>query len=67
MTANVGSLDRIIRLIAGIVLIALPFLAGFSSNLWTVVSVVVGLVMLTVALTRVCPLYSIFGIRTCRA
>lgn len=67
MTANVGSLDRVIRLIIGIGLIALPFVAGITSTGWTIASVVVGGVMLAVAATRVCPIYSIFGIRTCRA
>lgn len=67
MSVNVGSLDRLVRLVIGLVLIALPFVAGFTSTLWMVVSILVGLVMLGVAATRICPLYSIFGIRTCSA
>lgn len=66
MTANVGSIDRVLRLIAGAVLIALPFVAGFTSTLWMGVAIAAGIVMLTVAATRVCPLYALFGIRTCR-
>lgn len=66
MTANVGSLDRIIRLIIGVALIALPIIVGFGSTLLTIISVVIGLVMLAVSATRICPLYTILGVRTCR-
>jgi hypothetical protein len=64
MTTNVGTLDRVVRAILGLVLIALPFAAGFGTTLM-LVSILVGLVMLVVAATRVCPLYSILGIKTC--
>jgi hypothetical protein len=69
MTVNVGTLDRIIRGILGIVLLALPFVSGmalFDSTLATILSFVVGLVMLGVAATRSCPLYTILGMRTCK-
>lgn len=65
MSPNVGTLDRALRALLGLVLIALPFLLGPWSTLWTVLSIAVGAVMLLVAATRVCPLYSIFGIKTC--
>ena len=70
MTVNVGTLDRMIRGILGIVLLALPFVSGlalFDSTLATIISVVIGLVMLAVAATRSCPLYTILGMRTCKA
>ena len=70
MSANVGAIDRVIRALLGIVLIAAPF--AFTSDLWAnpyvkYGAMAVGLVMLTVAATRICPVYSILGIRTCRA
>ena len=67
MTINVGSLDRILRAALGLVLIALPFATNLTagSMLLTYGAVAVGVVMLVVALTRVCPLYAIFGIKTC--
>ncbi len=67
MTVNVGTIDRILRAALGVVLILLPFVTGLTagSTLLTVLSVVVGLVMLGVAATRVCPVYTIFGIKTC--
>lgn len=69
MTVNVGTLDRMIRGTLGIVLLALPFVSGmalFDSTLATIISVVIGLVMLGVAATRSCPLYTVLGMRTCK-
>ncbi|SMX44590.1 YgaP family membrane protein [Octadecabacter ascidiaceicola] len=69
MTANIGSIDRIIRIILGIVLLVAPFLSSmalFESTTATVVSVIVGIVMLATSSMRFCPLYRIFGIRTCK-
>lgn len=64
MTVNVGSFDRVVRALVGVALLGLPFVMAFST-VWTVVSVVIGVVMLAVAATRNCPLYSILGIKTC--
>lgn len=69
MTANIGSIDRIVRIILGIVLLAAPFLSGmalFDSTTATVISVIVGIVMLATSSMRFCPLYRIFGIQTCK-
>lgn len=68
MNANVGTIDRLFRALLGVVLIALPFVTNVTagSALLTYGSVAVGLVMLVVAITRVCPIYSIFGLKTCR-
>lgn len=70
MTSNMGTLDRLVRFSIGIVLVLLPFASGlavFQSGVATLASVAVGLVMLATATLRFCPLYAIFGIRTCRA
>ncbi|ATG36000.1 YgaP family membrane protein [Phaeobacter piscinae] len=69
MTRNVGTLDRIMRLMLGLALIAAPFVSGFAifAATWaTVLSVVVGAVMLLVALTRSCPVYTLLGLRSCK-
>lgn len=69
MTVNVGDTDRILRLIVGLVLIALPFVgivAPLSGGALKWVSVVVGLVLAGTAATKFCPLYSILGIKTCK-
>ena len=70
MTTNVGTIERAFRLILGIVLLVAPFISGmalFNSTIITAISVIVGLVMLVTSLTRACPIYSILGIKTCKA
>ena len=70
MTVNVGTIDRIARALLGLVLLYLAFLSGlplFEGGLMKIVAAAVGIVMLVVAATRVCPVYSIFGLKTCRA
>lgn len=66
MTINVGTIDRIARALLGVVLLILPFAQGWGT-LGTVISVIVGLVMLTVAATRSCPLYTVLGVKTCQS
>ena len=68
MTANVGTIDRIARALLGAVLLYLAFASGlslFDGALFKYGAAIVGLVMIVVAATRVCPIYSIFGIKTC--
>ncbi len=70
MTANLGSVDRIFRLILGVVLLGAPFISGlalFESSAATIVSVIAGLIMVGTSAMKFCPLYRIFGLRTCRS
>ena len=62
MTKNVGSLDRIIRIILGVALLAAFFLMPEASYRWIFL---IGVVPLGTALMGSCPLYSIFGLSTC--
>jgi len=55
---NVGSLDKSIRIIAGLAAIAL----GVTYKSWWGA---IGLVPLITAFIGWCPAYSIFGIKTC--
>lgn len=69
MTANLGSFDRLLRLLFGIVLIAAPFLAGdvFGNTALLIYgAIVVGAVLVVTAMFRFCPLYRIFGWKTCQ-
>lgn len=68
---NVGSIDRLVRIVLGLVLLAvalLPPFAGFSLvaglGAWKWVLAVVGAVLLLTGLVRVCPAYLPFGINT---
>ncbi len=61
---NLGTIDRVIRAIVGIVLIALYFIYPDMAYKW--LSLIVGLILLFTAIVSSCPIYSIFGIRTCK-
>ncbi|MDF2369168.1 MAG: DUF2892 domain-containing protein [Rhizobiaceae bacterium] len=67
--ANLGSVDRILRLIAGAVLIVLPF--AWQTSLGDQMILFYGLpaagiILIATALLRFCPLYRLFGISTCK-
>ncbi len=64
MTRNVGSIDRMVRVILGLALIILPFL-GAGYGFWNWLSVIVGAVLLITGVARSCPLYSVIGVSTC--
>ena len=60
---NVGSADRILRIIVGVVLIGVYFL--FPGNAWwAVLALAVGIVALVTGLLSTCPAYSILGVST---
>lgn len=58
MSANVGTLDRIIRILVGIALIAWALMGG---PVWAWI----GVVPLATGLLRICPAYSVLGINSC--
>lgn len=62
MNANVGKADKAIRLVMAVVLFSLFFI--FEGNLkWIGL---VGIVPLMTALMNWCPLYTVFGMNTCK-
>lgn len=70
MNINVGTIDRLARLILGVALFYLAFASGlplFEGPLLKYGAAVVGAVMIVTAAASRCPLYSILGIRTCKA
>ena len=60
MTRNIGSIDRTLRIIVGIVLLALVFVG--PKTMWGLI----GIIPLATALMGNCPLYSIIGVNTCK-
>lgn len=63
MKRNVGTIDRVIRLIIGLLALGGVF---FVNAIWLkVVLGIVGVVMLFTAATGFCALYTLFGISTC--
>ncbi len=63
MATNIGSLDRILRIVVGLGLIAwaLGYLPGYGASPWGWL----GLIPLGTALVGNCPAYSILGVNTC--
>jgi Inner membrane protein YgaP-like, transmembrane domain len=62
MKSNVGSIDRVLRVLAGIVLLVIGF-AVLGGTAGIVVGVI-GLIPLTTGLIGWCPLYNLFHLRT---
>jgi hypothetical protein len=59
LSKNVGSIDRILRIVVGLGLISLVFIGPQTPWGW------VGVVPLLTAFIGFCPLYTLIGIRTC--
>lgn len=63
MKLNMGGIDRIIRAIAGIVLLALAYMGNFGAYAWA--GYVAGAMMLGTAAMGWCPPYALFGWSSC--
>lgn len=59
MKANVGGIDRILRIVVGLVLIALAVTGTVGLWGW------IGIVPLATGALGFCPLYPLFGFSTC--
>jgi hypothetical protein len=59
MKMNVGGIDKILRIVVGIALIAMTLMGVIGAWGW------IGVVPLLTGLFGVCPLYSIVGMNTC--
>lgn len=58
MSCNVGSIDRIIRILVGLALIAWALMGG---PVWAWI----GVVPLATGVFKLCPAYSLLGLNTC--
>jgi hypothetical protein len=61
MKANVGSIDRVLRIVLGLALIGLTLSGTIGVWGW------IGLVPLATAAMGFCPLYTVLGVSTCAA
>lgn len=59
---NVGGIDRILRVVVGLALLAGFFLNADGAYRWLYL---IGIVPLATGLLQTCPVYSILGISTC--
>jgi hypothetical protein len=60
MTQNVGGIDRVLRIIVGLALLALVFVGPQTPWGW------IGIVPLATGLIGWCPPYALFGWNTCK-
>ena len=58
--SNVGTIDRILRVVVGLVLISLVFVGPQTPWGW------IGVIPIATAAIGFCPAYRLFGIRTCK-
>lgn len=61
MNLNVGGIDRILRVVVGLVLVVLAAMGTIGLWGW------IGVVPLATGLAGWCPAYTLLGIRTCPA
>ena len=59
LKTNVGGIDRVLRIVVGLVLLGLTLMGTIGPWGW------IGLVPLATGLFSSCPLYSIIGVNTC--
>ncbi len=59
MIINVGKVDQAVRMVIGLLLIAMVFVGLQTSWGW------IGIIPLASGLTRVCLIYRLFGFSTC--
>ncbi len=65
MNTNMGGNDRKIRIGVAVVLAVLAYFVGFGSTLG-IIALVLAAVMLVTSAVGFCPLYTLFGINTCK-
>ncbi len=64
MKKNVGSIDRIARLVVAVVLVGAYF-GGFVSGTLGIIALIIAAVMAFTAVTSFCAVYTIIGVNTC--
>lgn len=62
--SNVGTLDRIMRVIVGMALVLLPTITGLA--IWSGIAAAVGAILVVTALFGFCPIYALFGLSSKR-
>lgn len=63
MSTNIGSLDRAVRFVVGVALLAwaIGYLPGLGASNWGWI----GIIPLATSLIGWCPLYTVLGFNTC--
>jgi membrane-associated protease RseP (regulator of RpoE activity) len=64
MSKNMGSLDRGLRILVGLLLIAYAIPIGFPATGWNWAGWI-GVVPLLTAIVGICPAYALLGVKSC--
>jgi hypothetical protein len=62
MQKNIGTVDKVVRTLAGIALLSQAFAGPFGPAWWGWI----GIVPLATVLVGWCPAYSVIGVKTCK-
>ncbi|ROL60454.1 DUF2892 domain-containing protein [Bacteroidetes/Chlorobi group bacterium ChocPot_Mid] len=65
MKKNMGSIDKIIRIVVALLIIVL-FFAKILSGTVAIILLVISLIFILTSIVGFCPLYRIFGLTTCK-
>ena len=65
MKANMGSIDKLVRLVLAIIFGILYFMKIIEGTLGIILLVIGGVFLLT-SLVSFCPLYTVLGVNTCK-
>ena len=65
MKANVGNIDKIIRITLAVLFAILYFTNVISGTLGIILLILAGVLVLT-SLVSFCPIWAVFGVNTCK-
>jgi len=65
MKKNVGNVDKLVRILIAIAIVVLYY-TNIITGMLAIVLMAVGIVLLLTVLFNFCPLYAVFGIKTCK-
>ncbi len=63
MKKNIGSLDKAIRIIAAVIIVAL-FFTNVITGIFAIVLMVFAVMLIVTSLFNVCPMYPVLGMNT---
>ena len=69
MTSNVGTIDRLIRILLGAALFLCPFVTDYAlwdNSFFKYAAMAVGIILIATSAMKFCPLYRLVGMSTCR-
>jgi hypothetical protein len=65
MKKNMGIADRIVRILIALAIAVVYFMEFITGTMSVILLIVAGVFLIT-SIINICPLYKLFGIRTCR-